>query len=487
MDNTMKTKTGTIANFDSWLEKAGQSYSLLSDEERNKVLDHLITISTPSQLYHLSQKLDDLVKRDFLQLPTEVSFHLISFLDPASLLTCCMVNKQWNRVINSCGDVWRRACQSIGVKCTKEDQSGQYYKELFLTVSARLQKMKNGSAFESRVLYGHTDRIMAIFYREGKLATGSDDHTVRLWDCKDGQCLKVFDTHTVADLKFDDHYLVTGSFDSTAACWEVDTGKKLRQYQGHVAAVFTIDFNTDLNILVTGSADNTVKLWSFDTANLLQTFTSYSDWVTKVVIVKNTEMPSLYHIISASSSDGPTVTLATLDRDHETQGGLTWRFRHYVPHFQIKNDILYFPTVTSKGAIMKLEQLDHTTEVSNTSYQKFWDSSDVHVILGIGSKYFAFICGEPPVLKVIETPEIRANGKSMDSARGVVISSKNIPNVRLSKRGSTFTLGEMGWLDGMSDANQKGVIFAASLQDNGVYILKWKRRKKQRRAVHFDL
>jgi len=82
--------------------------------------------------------------------------------------------------------------------------------------------------------------------------TGSDDRTVRLWDCETGQCLKIYNTHTVADVKFDSKQLVTASFDNTAACWDLATGVRMRHYRGHVGAVFTVDFNEDVDILVTG-------------------------------------------------------------------------------------------------------------------------------------------------------------------------------------------------------------------------------------------
>lgn len=84
------------------------------------------------------------------------------------------------------------------------------------------------------------------------LLVGSDDRTVRLWDCSTGVCLKIYRTHTVADVKFDSKHIVTASFDNTAACWDAATGERLRHYRAHVGAVFTVDYNEDVDILVTG-------------------------------------------------------------------------------------------------------------------------------------------------------------------------------------------------------------------------------------------
>lgn len=76
----------------------------------------------------------------------------------------------------------------------------------------------------------------------------------------EGPLNMVTNVHTVADVKFTDTHVVTASFDSTAAIWECETGTLVRKFQGHVAAVFTVDFNEDVDVLVTGSADGTVKV-----------------------------------------------------------------------------------------------------------------------------------------------------------------------------------------------------------------------------------
>lgn len=80
-----------------------------------RTLDYLIGKSGARQLYHLSEKLNCLLKRDFLKhLPVEMSFYLLQFLDPESLLACCQVSHKWNKVVNSCLDCWKRACNTIG-------------------------------------------------------------------------------------------------------------------------------------------------------------------------------------------------------------------------------------------------------------------------------------------------------------------------------------------------------------------------------------
>ena len=134
------------------------------------------------------------------------------------------------------------------------------------------------------------------------LISGSDDHSVRIWDCESGNCIKVLRTHTVADLKFDDDYLITASFDTSAALWDLDNCKSLMLYEGHVAAVFSVDFSVELDLLVTGSADSTVKVWKLKEGNILQNLPQHrSAWITQVKLFHGTNSdttPSSYFILS---------------------------------------------------------------------------------------------------------------------------------------------------------------------------------------------
>lgn len=138
-----------------------------------RTLDFLITNSGARQLYHLSEKLNCILKRDFLKhLPAEMSFYLLGFLDPLSLLACCQVSTTWNKVVNSCVDCWKSACEVIGVEVGQQVADARAYKHLFLTVYARQQGLKKGTALDTQFLHGHTDRVMAIYYKDGLLATG---------------------------------------------------------------------------------------------------------------------------------------------------------------------------------------------------------------------------------------------------------------------------------------------------------------------------
>jgi dynein assembly factor with WDR repeat domains 1 len=64
-------------------------------------------------------------------------------------------------------------------------------------------------------------------------------------------------------LAFDPHSLLvaTGSMDHTAKLWDVEQGKELFSLDGHKAEIVSLNFNTDGDKLMTSSFDNTAKIW----------------------------------------------------------------------------------------------------------------------------------------------------------------------------------------------------------------------------------
>ncbi|NJR63862.1 MAG: hypothetical protein HC769_36940 [Cyanobacteria bacterium CRU_2_1] len=100
-----------------------------------------------------------------------------------------------------------------------------------------------------KVLQGHTSGIWSVAFSpilpnlscllgvEGfLLASGSDDQTIRLWDVRDGKCLKVLHGHTsrVCSVCFspDGLTLISCSQDETIRLWDVRTGECIRILRG---------------------------------------------------------------------------------------------------------------------------------------------------------------------------------------------------------------------------------------------------------------
>jgi WD40 repeat protein len=128
------------------------------------------------------------------------------------------------------------------------------------------------SGKELVTIKGHGGAVLAVAFstteREGRsiLASGSYDDTARLWDATDGREMRRFSGHqdTVTSVAFSapaEKLLATGSEDRTAKIWDIETGRERQQFRGHSSAVRGVALSPDGKTLATASDDGTAKLW----------------------------------------------------------------------------------------------------------------------------------------------------------------------------------------------------------------------------------
>ena len=92
-----------------------------------------------------------------------------------------------------------------------------------------------------------------------RLASGSDDKTVKLWDVVTGRELRTLTGHSdiVGSVIFspDGRWLASGSVDKTVKLWDVSTGRQFRTLTGHSDIVRSVAFSPDGRWLASGSVD----------------------------------------------------------------------------------------------------------------------------------------------------------------------------------------------------------------------------------------
>jgi WD40 repeat protein len=122
-------------------------------------------------------------------------------------------------------------------------------------------------------LSGHRYRVisLALFnsseqQQQQLLASGSSNHTMRLWDLHTKECVAVLDGHTdfVTSLAFspDSRLLASASYDQSVRLWDVMERQPAQVLQGHTDWVNSVSFSPDGQLLASGSWDGTVQLWS---------------------------------------------------------------------------------------------------------------------------------------------------------------------------------------------------------------------------------
>ena len=286
-------------------------------------------------------------------LPQELVGHILCFLDASSLLNAELVSHNWHRSASSrhvWKDVFHAEFQDGSQRGTIIAGSGlgpgpgsrQEWKSMWRARKALQQRWIDGHA-AAIYLEGHTDSVYCVQFDDDKILTGSRDRTVRIWDARTYECIKilgvphrgagsavlplpadaadrgqrpfarVFSSQSVAEpdrtassrfmyhsgsilcLQYDDKTMITGSSDCSLIIWDVKAGyRPMRRLLEHTAGVLDVCF--DDNHIVSCSKDATVCLWDRSTGQLLKKLSGHRGPVNAVQLRGN--------LVVSASGDG---------------------------------------------------------------------------------------------------------------------------------------------------------------------------------------
>jgi eukaryotic-like serine/threonine-protein kinase len=130
---------------------------------------------------------------------------------------------------------------------------------------------------------GQRSGIQTIAYSPDgqRIATGSVDGAVGVWEVASGRQLFVLQAHhkMVNSVAYspDGQRLVSGSEDGQAIVWDAVSGRELARLADHIGEVSSVTFAPNSRQILTGCSDGSARLWAADTGTNLLTL-SNSSW-----------------------------------------------------------------------------------------------------------------------------------------------------------------------------------------------------------------
>ncbi|RUS92154.1 hypothetical protein EGW08_000007 [Elysia chlorotica] len=281
-----------------------------TDTKKNEFLHKLVLKLDPRQHYFISSFLSLKHHKDIVGLlPDHLALKILQYLSPKELLTAGQVSKRWTRLAND-NSLWRAKCEetTLEIPVPSAPEWKRVYKDnLYLRLNW------NKGYYSTVDFRGHTHSVLCVTCDENRLASGSSDKTIKVWDIHTGHlqhtlkghskgvwCLQFFTKLLLVSGSFDSTirvwnlrtgtttrtllghtgqiwclkrhgpYIVSGSQDKTAKVWDIGRSLLVHTLVGHNAAVFSLDIAEDGSLIVTGSADRSVRMWRSTTGQIVK-------------------------------------------------------------------------------------------------------------------------------------------------------------------------------------------------------------------------
>ncbi len=202
---------------------------------------------------------------------------------------------------------------------------------------------------------GHSGVVATVAWSPDgqRIASGSTDGTVQVWDASNGGNAYAYHGHAssvnAVAWSPDGQRITSGSTDGTVQVWDASNGGNAYTYHGHAGFVNAVAWSPDGKYIASGSSDQTVQVWDASNGGNAYTYRGHAGFVNAV----------------AWSPDGKYIASASTDQTVQvwdaSNGGNAYTYRG---HAGFMNAVAWSPD----GKYIASASTDQTVQV--------WDASN---------------------------------------------------------------------------------------------------------------
>lgn len=262
----------TLQNFSNIIS----TYETLPSEMQRALLTKLLSVTDRSSLSMMAESIVPSLRCDFLTLlPIELVYNVLSQLDFKTLCSAAQVSRDWRRIVDSSETIWKNRLVEDELAVTDDEVRRALDEEWDYTSWGHTANGKVRGAKKFADIHAPPINIYKAIYRRKYLIIHNN------WMIPNYKpkplTIEGNGSDVVTCLQFDDDKIITGSDDHTITVYNSQTGEKRTQLQGHEGGVWALQYVG--NSLVSGSTDRTVRVWDIKRGRCTHCFTGHTSTV----------------------------------------------------------------------------------------------------------------------------------------------------------------------------------------------------------------
>ena len=142
----------------------------------------------------------------------------------------------------------------------------------------------------TKTLEGHTEKIVSLIeLNSGRLASGSYDNTIRIWDANyENEDIRIQEkSRILCLLEFEKNTLLCGASDNLITLYEINSMnyELIHRFIGHTLWVNCLT-KINNNYFASASNDTTIKIWDYYNKKCIKTLEGHDDCILSIILLK---------------------------------------------------------------------------------------------------------------------------------------------------------------------------------------------------------